>query len=269
MRDILYYQALATHAFRWAEPRHPFAAHPSLRPFMTMVPKDQIGDPVPVDREFWLGEVLDEIRRDAERHLPWNELLAYEWFVADKMAAMDRGRRIKIPVLGEGKPNPPRVYRAQKVIAKLEKEPRPIRPSGIVVNPEQLVSDVLVDYLDGRATEVFLILFVNVRNQIVGYNEYAEGSVSGVSVHPSGILRDALTSGSAAFITVHQHPTGDPTPSPQDRELWKRLRDAGELVGIPVLDNLVIGDDGSFYSESAGPGKVSVASRRAAEGASS
>ena len=265
MRDILHYQALAAHAFRWADPNNPFAAHSSLRPFMTMVPKDQIGDPV--DREFWLGEVLDEIHRDAERHLPWEELHAYEWFVSDKMAAMDRGKRIKIPVLGKGKPNPPRVYRAQKVVAKLDKDPRPAKPQGVVTGPDDLVRHVLADYLGGRATEVFLILFVNVRNQVVGFNEYAEGSVSGVTVHVSGILRDALASGAAAFITVHQHPTGDPAPSEEDRALWKRIREAGDLVGVPVLDNLVIGDDGAYYSESTGHGHVTLR-RRAAEGES-
>lgn len=171
----------------------------------------------------------------------------------------------KIPMLG--KANPPRVYRAQKVIAKLDKDPRPVKPGGIVAGPEELVRDVLADYLGGRATEIFLVLYVNVRNQIVGFNEYAEGSVSGVTVHPSGILREALVSGAAAFITVHQHPTGDPTPSSDDRELWARLRAAGELVGIPNLDNLVIGDDGAYFSQSEGYVKrVAVARRAAAEG---
>lgn len=151
--------------------------------------------------------------------------------------------------MSRGRHNPPRVYRAQKVIAKLDKDPRPVKPQGVVLGPDQLVRDVLVDYLGGRATEVFLILYVNIRNQIVGFNEYAEGSVAGVAVHPSGILREALLTGAAAFITVHQHPTGDPTPSEDDRLLWDRLRSAGNLIGIPNLDNLVLGDDGSYFSQ--------------------
>lgn len=173
-------------------------------------------------------------------------------------------RRSKIPMLG----NPPRVYRAQKVVAKLDKDPRPVKPAGVVQGPEDLVQNVLADYMGGRATEVFLILYVNVRNQIVGFNEYAEGNVSGVTVQTSGILRDALVSGAAAFITVHQHPTGDPTPSPEDRELWKRLHAAGDLVGIPNLDNLVIGDDGAYFSESEGRPSRVIVSRAAASEAS-
>lgn len=172
-------------------------------------------------------------------------------------------RRPKIHMLG----NPPRVYRAQKVVAKLDKDPRPVKPHGVITGSESLVRDVLADYLGGRATEVFLILYVNVRNQIVGFNEYAEGSVSSVTVHPSGILREALVSGAAAFITVHQHPTGDPKPSDDDRALWERLREAGRIIGIPVLDNLVIGDDGSYFSEGDGyVSRVRPPARSAAEG---
>lgn len=158
--------------------------------------------------------------------------------------------RTRIPRLGERR-NPPRVYRAQKVVAKLEKEPRPAfaRPGAVVRGPEDLVRETLADYIGNSATEVFLILYVNVRNQIVGYNEYASGGTSGVEVHTSGIMRDALTSGAAAFITVHNHPSGDATPSEDDRALWRRLREAGNLIGVPVIDNLVVGED-EYFSES-------------------
>jgi DNA repair protein RadC len=155
-----------------------------------------------------------------------------------------------IPMLGEARENPPRVFRAQKVVAQLQKETRPaFREGSTVVGPRELVEITLSDYLGERATEIFLVLFVNVRNQVVGYVEYGSGGVAGVEVNASGILRDALTSGAAAFISVHNHPSGDATPSPEDRQLWNRLRDAGALVGIPVLDNLVVGE-GEFFSES-------------------
>lgn len=155
-----------------------------------------------------------------------------------------------IQMLGKARGNPPRVFRAQKVVAQLQKETRPaFREGSVVKDPRSLVENTLADYLGERATEIFLVLFVNVRNQVVGYIEYASGGVSGVEVNTSGILRDALTSGAAAFITVHNHPSGDATPSSEDRELWHRLREAGALVGIPVLDNLVVGEN-EFFSES-------------------
>jgi len=145
--------------------------------------------------------------------------------------------------------NPPRVYRAQKVVAKLQKETRPaFRQGSIVTDAKTLVEETLADYIGENATEVFLVIFVNIRNHVIGYVEYASGGVAGVEVNASGILRDALTSGAVSFITVHNHPSGDATPSTEDRALWRRLREAGELVGVPVLDNLVVGE-GEFFSE--------------------
>lgn len=156
----------------------------------------------------------------------------------------------KIPMIG----NPPRVQRAQKVIAKLEKDPRPLKPHGVITGPDDLVRDVLADYIGGRATEVFLVLYVDVRNRVVGFDEYNEGSVAAVTVNTSAIMRNALISGAAAFVTVHQHPSGDPTPSDEDRALWRRVREASSIIGIACLDNLVIGDDGRYFSE--GNGRV-------------
>jgi hypothetical protein len=147
--------------------------------------------------------------------------------------------------------NPPRVFRPQKVIAQLQKETRPAFQKGAVVGSPTDLMYSLVDYMGHRATELFLVLYISVRNQIIGYNEYSSGGVAEVEVHGSSIFRDALTSGAAAVITVHQHPTGDATPSDADRELWKRLREIGQLVGVPVLDNLVLGD-GQYFSESEG-----------------
>lgn len=146
--------------------------------------------------------------------------------------------------------NPPRVFRPQKVVAQLQKETRPAFHRGaIVTSPRGLVEDTLGEYLGERATEIFLVLYISVRNQVVGYTEYSSGGVAGVEVNASAILRDALTSGAAAFITIHNHPSGDATPSPEDRALWGRLREAGKLVGIPVLDNLVVGEE-QYFSES-------------------
>ena len=146
--------------------------------------------------------------------------------------------------------NPPRVYRAQKVVAKLEKDDRPVivKPGMILGSPMDVVS-AIGDYLEPRANEYFVCLFVNVRNQLIGYTEFTEGSATSVTVHPTGVFRAALAANAAAIVTVHNHPSGDPDPSQDDRLLWQRLRAGGDLVGIPILDNMVIGED-RFYSES-------------------
>ena len=63
-------------------------------------------------------------------------------------------------------------------------------------------------------------------------------------VHPREIFKEALKHGCASLIVVHNHPSGDPTPSTQDISLTKRLMEIGELMGIELLDHLVIGTDG-------------------------
>lgn len=154
-----------------------------------------------------------------------------------------------------------RTYRLQKVVAKLEKTATPeAGKAGLVATtPEGLVEHVLVSFLADRATEAFVSIYLNIRNKILGYTEYTSGSVASVQVDTAGIMRDALAIGAVGIITVHNHPTGDPTPSRDDELLWKRIRAAGELMGIPVVDNLIVGGDGVFYSESLeGTGRVSV-----------
>jgi len=145
--------------------------------------------------------------------------------------------------------NPPRVYRPQKVVATLQRDTRPaFAGRGSVVGSPEDIIDGLTDYMGHRATEIFLVLFLSVRNEIVGYTEYAMGAVAGVEVHASGVFRDALVSGAAGIVTIHNHPTGVTIPSDDDRALWERLKAAGQLIGIPVVDNLVLGES-AYYSE--------------------
>lgn len=146
--------------------------------------------------------------------------------------------------------NPPQAYRIQKVVSKLQRGPGPTTPTrgAIASSPGELVSDTLADYLAEKSTETFLVLHINVRNAIIGYTEYTEGSTSQVGVSPVGIFQDALGIGSVAIITVHNHPTGDARPSEEDVALWARLREAGNLIGIPLVDNLIVGD-GQYYSQ--------------------
>lgn len=150
-------------------------------------------------------------------------------------------------------PGAPRTYRLQKVVSRLEKQPSPqvIKAGMIASSPQQLVGDTLADYLDKNVTESFLILHIDIKNRIIGYTEFNSGGTAGVEVHAAGVFRDALGAGAAAVLTVHNHPSGDPTPSAEDKALWSRLRSAGEIIGVPVLDNLVVGENGRFYSESA------------------
>ena len=68
------------------------------------------------------------------------------------------------------------------------------------------------------------------------------GSLNQSIVHPREVFKTALLSSAAAIILVHQHPTGDPTPSSEDLSITRRLKEAGEIMGIKVLDHIIVGD---------------------------
>ena len=82
------------------------------------------------------------------------------------------------------------------------------------------------------------------RHRVEGEFCLARGSLTGVEVHPRDVFRPLIRGAAAAVIFCHNHPSGDPAPSRQDVELTARLREVGELVGIPVLDHLVVGWEG-------------------------
>jgi len=143
--------------------------------------------------------------------------------------------------------NPPRAIRAQKIISILEKS-RMAAPPVPILSPAHLVHYSLYEYIGKRANETFLAVYLNVRNILVGFSEYTAGSAHEVNVNPTGVFQDALLAGAAAIITVHQHPTGVARPSDADEILWARMREIGRLMGIPVVDNLILGED-EFFSE--------------------
>lgn len=93
----------------------------------------------------------------------------------------------------------------------------------------------------GAQQEIFYVLCLNVRNQLIGEPvEVARGTVCGVEVHPREVFRAAIRASAAGIVLAHNHPSGDPTPSVEDVELTRRLREAGTLLGIPVVDHVVV-----------------------------
>ena len=98
--------------------------------------------------------------------------------------------------------------------------------------------------LSGVPVEEFWAIAMDVRHRVVMDSMMARGSLTGVEVHPRDVFRALIKAGAAAVIFCHNHPSGDPTPSRQDIELTARLREVGEMCGIPVLDHVVVGAGG-------------------------
>lgn len=96
--------------------------------------------------------------------------------------------------------------------------------------------------------ERFAVVALDARNRIIALHTVAQGSLSSCVVHPRDVFRPLLTGRKppAACILAHNHPSGDPAPSPEDERLTERLVDAGRLLGVPVMDHLIIGSEGYF-----------------------
>src|SRR6266849_3817732 len=96
--------------------------------------------------------------------------------------------------------------------------------------------------------EQFVVLLLDGKNQVLGFNVVSIGSLTAALVHAREVFKPAILGNAAAIILVHNHPSGDPEPSAEDEAITARLRQAGELLGIRVLDHVVIGDDGRYVS---------------------
>jgi len=86
------------------------------------------------------------------------------------------------------------------------------------------------------------VLLLDTRGQLIKTSEISVGSLDSSIVHPREVFKEAISASAASVIFVHNHPSGDPEPSEDDIKLTKRLAQAGEIVGIEVLDHLIIGD---------------------------
>lgn len=110
----------------------------------------------------------------------------------------------------------------------------------VITNPEDVVKQVR-SRLKDKKKEHFLALLLDTRNQLIGIAPISVGSLDTSIVHPREVFKEAISATAASVIFVHNHPSGDPQPSDDDIEVTKRLAEAGEIVGIEVLDHIIVG----------------------------
>lgn len=120
-------------------------------------------------------------------------------------------------------------------------------PDRIVIRSPRDAADLLMEQMRYLKKEHFVCLFLNTKNHIIAQETLSMGSLNASIVHPREVFRAAIKCSSASVVCAHNHPSGDPTPSPEDIQITERLCEAGEIVGIDVLDHIVIGD-GDFVS---------------------
>ena len=94
---------------------------------------------------------------------------------------------------------------------------------------------------------MFAILWLSTKHRVIAYHEVSRGTLDATLVHPREVFKAALLANAAAIVLCHNHPSGEPTPSPDDLQLTRRLVGAGALLGVDVLDHVIVGD-GRYYS---------------------
>ncbi|MDB5083998.1 MAG: hypothetical protein JWN30_884 [Bacilli bacterium] len=135
--------------------------------------------------------------------------------------------------------------KASQLLAAIELGRRlaryPSEEKQVISSPEDVAVRVM-DRMRYLNKEHFVLLFLDTKNQIVAEETVSIGSLNASIVHPREVFHAAIKKNAASIIAIHNHPSGDPSPSREDLEVTERLKAAGELLGIPVLDHVIIGD---------------------------
>ncbi len=104
-------------------------------------------------------------------------------------------------------------------------------------------------FLQQETNEYVMALHLDGKNRVSCIDIISVGSLNQSIVHPRGTFKTALLSSAAVITLVHNHPTGDPTPSREDLEIARRLREAGDLLGVRVLDHIIIGETYTSFAD--------------------
>jgi DNA repair protein RadC len=132
------------------------------------------------------------------------------------------------------------MYNLPKVKVQLVKDGNiKIEQRPVILSPDD-VAAIMYPVVELLAEEHSYALLLNIKNRVNAIHEVSIGSLGAAIIHPREVFRAAILSNAASIILVHNHPSGDPTPSPEDVDLTKRLVEAGSLIDIPILDHIIV-----------------------------
>jgi DNA repair protein RadC len=115
-----------------------------------------------------------------------------------------------------------------------------------VLSPQQ-VSELIREYLQGTDREHFVVLYLDGNSMVIGINTVSVGTLTESLVHPREVFKGAILAGAASIIVAHNHPSGIAMASTADISVTSKLKEAGRIVGIPVEDHVILGDE-QFFS---------------------
>ena len=132
--------------------------------------------------------------------------------------------------------------RISVVTIKMEKEKNILVDNKKVSSPKD-VYKLMKDYLKGADREYLVLLSLDMKNNINSINTVSIGSLNSSIVHPREIFKTAILSNAASIILIHNHPSGDTTPSKEDINITYRIKESGKILGIELLDHVILGDN--------------------------
>lgn len=128
-----------------------------------------------------------------------------------------------------------------------------VKESSILYKDRKIISassvvSMMQDFVEDSDREKFIVIYLNTKNEPTAIHTVSIGSLNAAIVHPREVMKGAILSNSNAMILVHNHPSGNTEPSQEDRDITKRLQEVGKLMGIPVIDHIIMGDQGRYCS---------------------
>ncbi|MBE3585399.1 MAG: DNA repair protein RadC [Thermoanaerobacter sp.] len=148
---------------------------------------------------------------------------------------------------GRVRPTSVPAKRVQIVSLKMVRESNVMYSARRIKSPEDVV-DLTGRFLEDADREKCLAVYLNNKNEPNAIHVVSVGTLNSSPLHPREVFKAALLCNAAAVILVHNHPSGDPAPSPEDVAATKRLVEAGNVLGVELLDHIVVGRDGEFVS---------------------
>lgn len=155
-----------------------------------------------------------------------------------RLAGRPPSELLRVSGVGPGKGA--RLLAALELAARLAREERPVRPR--IREPEDVVR-LFEGRLRDLAVEEFHLLALDSQSQVLREVLVTRGLLNSSLVHPREVFRPAIAEAAAGIIVVHNHPSGDPTPSAEDRAVTRQLAAAGRLLDLPLYDHVIIAGD--------------------------
>ena len=126
---------------------------------------------------------------------------------------------------------------------RLVREPGTMARQPVKIHGPVNVQRLLIDRVKQLDQEVFYCVCIDAQSQVRAIHEVTRGTLTSSLVHPREVFRAAILAGAASIIVAHNHPSGDPTPSGDDRAVTRQVVDAGRLLDVPVVDHVILAGD--------------------------